>query len=229
MEMVALQAQARDLSVAANKLRKEKKVPCIVYGHEVKNLSVSCDLVALHKAFVKAGESTLIELDVDGKKLPVLLKDIDFHPVSGQEIHADFYVVNMKEEIETPVPVKLVGDAPAIKDLGGILVTPMSEVTVRCLPSDLPHELELSIAGLVQFGDSASVKDIKLPKGVIIMEGPDTVLATIQEPRKEEVIEVVAAVPAEGAAVAPGAEGAAPAADGAAAPAAGAEKKDAKK
>lgn len=216
MDMVPLTASARDLSVAPKVMRREKKIPCVVYGHGLESTAVTCDLQALHKAFVKAGESTLVELDLNGKKVPVLFKDITFDPVSGYETHADFYAVNMKEEIETKVPVRIVGEAPAIKDLGAILVTPLLEVTVKCLPSDLPHELEVSIASLMQFGESVSVKDIQLPKGVQILEEGDIMLAAVQEPRKEEVVVVAApteAVAADGAAAAPGAEGAAPAGD----------------
>lgn len=231
MEMVALKASARDVSVAAKAMRRTKKVPCVVYGFEMKSTPIACDLQALHKAFVRAGESTIVELDIEGKKVPVLFKDIDFHPVSGEEIHADFYAVNMKQEIETKVPLRIAGESPAVKDLGAILVTPVDELTVRCLPSNLPSSIEFSIASLANFHDVVMLKDIKIPKDVTIIEEPETVLATVQEPRKEE--EVIVAAPAEGdaAAAAPGAEGAAPGAEGAAAPgapAASAEKKDKK-
>lgn len=232
MDMVPLKASARDLSVAAKAMRRDKKVPCVVYGHDMKSTAVTCDLQALHKAFVRAGESTLVELDLEGKKIPVLFKDITFDPVSSYETHADFYAVNMKEEIETKVPVSIVGDAPAIKDLGAVLVTPLLEVTVKCLPSDLPHELEVSIAGLVQFGDSVSVKDLKLPKGVKVLEDGEIMLAAVQEPRKEEVVVVApvadAAAPGAEGAAAPGAEGAAPAAEGAAPAGDKADKKEKK-
>lgn len=212
MNMVPLKAQARDLSVAAKVTRRSGQVPCVVYGHETKSTPLQCELQALYKAFVRAGESTLVELDMDGKKVPVLFKDITFDPISSDPVHVDFYAVNMKEEIETQVPVTLTGESPAVKDLSAILITPLSEVTVKCLPSDLPHQLEVSIVTLAQFGDTVHVKDIQLPKGVAILDDAEAVLATVQEPRKEEV--VVVAAPAEGAATAEGA--AAPAAEGAA-------------
>jgi large subunit ribosomal protein L25 len=155
---------------------------------------------------LKAGESTLVELNLDGEKIPVLFKDVDRHVVSEDELHVDFYAVNMKEEIETPVPVKLTGESPAVKDQSAILITPMQEVTVRCLPANLPHALEVSIASLKEFGDVLTIKDVSLPKGVAIMEAEEAVIATVQEPRKEEVIEV--ATPAEGEAPAAGADGA---------------------
>ncbi|MDD4319669.1 MAG: 50S ribosomal protein L25 [Candidatus Peribacteraceae bacterium] len=227
MEMIALKATVREPSAKPRALRRNRQVPCIVYGHDVKSLAVCCDEKELHKVFAKAGESTLVELDVAGKKIPVLFKDIAFEPVSSREVHADFYAVNLKEEIETLVPVKFEGEAPAIKELGGIFVVTNEHVTVRCLPTDLPHELVADVSTLAEFHSSVTVKDLKIPKGVKIMDEEDTMLATVQEPRKEEEITpapTAEAVPAEGAAPAegaPAAEGAAPAA----APAAAAESK----
>jgi large subunit ribosomal protein L25 len=219
MQMVALPASARE-DIKPNALRRKGKVPCIVYGHDVKSMAIQVDRNTLHKAFQKAGESTLVELDVDGKKMPVLFKDVIFHPVSSQELHVDFYAVNMKEEIETKVPLVFTGESPAVKDLAAVFVTAYNEVTVRCLPSDLPSELPVDIAALANIGDTITIKDIALPKGVAILEDADAVIATVQEQRKEEVVEpVVAEGAVEGAPAAEGAPGAE-----AAAPEAGAKK-----
>ena len=213
MQMVSLQASARDLQVNPKLLRRGNQVPCVVYGNKLQ-MNVQCPAQELHNAFIKAGESTLVELDVAGKKVPVLFKHVDFDPVSDREIHADFYAVDMKAEIETLVPVHFEGEAPAIKALGGVFVIVHDHVKVRCLPGDLPHSIPVSIAGLEAFHASVSVNNLNVPKGVKVMDGVDTVLATIQEPRAIEVITPVVAVPAEGeaaAAAVPGAEGAAPA------------------
>ncbi len=212
MDMVPLQASARDLKANPKLLRKSKQVPCVLYGNKLQ-MNVQCPAQELHNAFIKAGESTLVELDLAGKKIPVLFKHVDFDPVSDREIHADFYAVDMKAEIDTLVPVKFEGEAPAIKALGGVFVIVHDHVKVRCLPGDLPHNLTVSVAGLEAFHASVSVKDLKVPSGVKVMESIDTVLATVQEPRAVEEIVVAAPVAAEGeaAAAVPGAEGAAPA------------------
>lgn len=217
MDMVSLTASARTPSLSAKRIRESGGVPCVVYGSAIKNMTAQCEGLALHKAFVKAGESTLVDLDVDGKKIPVLIKAITFDPVSGKEVHVDFYAVDMKKEIDTSVPVRFVGEAPAVKELGAVFVSTHDHVTVRCLPADLPHDLPVDISKLAAFHDTIKVADLKLPKGVTVMEGTDTVLATVQEPRKEEVIEAVVAAPVEGEAAAgtpaegeAGKEGAAP-------------------
>lgn len=225
MDFVKLQASVRGPNISPKNLRRNGSVPCVIYGHEAKNQMLQCDERALHKAFAKAGESTLVELEIAGPeggpsgKVPVLFKDIDFDPVSGREVHVDFYAVNMKEEIETQVPLHFEGEALAVKDLAGILVTPHDHVKVRCLPADLPHALTVDISPLQAFHDVITVAAIKLPKGVTIIESPETVVATVQEPRKEEEIAPppTETVPAEGeaAATAEGASAAEGAASGA--------------
>ncbi len=227
MDMIPLKAQVRDASAKPRKLRRDGRVPCVLYGHDTKTISLICGERELHRVFAKAGESTLVELDVEGpegtplggKKIPVLFKAISFEPISGREEHADFYAVDMKQEIETQVPVLFEGEAPAVKEQGGIFVTAYEHVTVRCLPANLPHSLSMDVSGMAELHASVSVKDLQLPKGVKVMESPETVLATVQEPRKEEEIApppAAEAVPAEGAAApaegTANGEGAAPAA-----------------
>jgi len=206
MDMVSLKASARASEASAKELRRGSIVPCILYGNEVKNTMVQCGENELTKVYVKAGESTLVELDVDGKKVPVLFHALQFDGVSGRITHADFYAVNLKKEIEAPVPVRFTGESLAVKELAGVFVTVLQHVTVRCLPTALPHELEASMSKLANLRDVIKVSDLVVPAGVKVKEPADTVIATVQEQRKEE--EVVAAVPVEGAAAA---EGAAPA------------------
>lgn len=210
MDMITLTATARETGKSPNQLRREKKVPAVVYGNIEGSLAIQCDSAAIHKAFQKAGESALVELDVEGKKIPALFKDISFHPVSGMELHADFFAVNMKEEIETEVPLVTTGESPAVAEQSGILITALDTVTVRCLPAKLPHEIEVDISVLKEFGDVITVADLKLPDGVEIMDDTETVLFTVQQPREDEPEETVA--PAEGDAAT--AEGATPAAEG---------------
>ncbi len=193
-----------------------------------KNVSIQCEEQLLHKAYIKAGASTLVELDLDGKKIPAIIKAITFDPVTDRETHVDFYAVNMKEEISAPVRVHTTGESPAVKE-GAILVMSHDTVTVRCLPMDLPQELTIDISVLVNFHDVVTVKDIVLPKGVTLVESPETVVATVQEPR-EEVVETPVVDAAAAAAAAP-TDGSAPAAGDAAAAGAAApagDKKDAK-
>lgn len=204
---ISLQASARTKE-KANVLRRGGKVPGVVYGNVKGSLQLSCDEQALLKAYNKAGESTLVELDMDGQKIPVLFHALDLDPVTYRPAHVDFYAVDMKKEIDASVPLKTVDDAPAVKEHGAIIVTPVDHLKVRCLPADLPQFLTVSIAGLKAFHDTVTVAQISVPKGVTILDDATTVVALAQEPRKEEVVAPTPAATAEGAAAAPAAEGA---------------------
>lgn len=215
MDMVHLSTAPRSSDVSARQLRRTGVVPCVVYGNKTENTSFQCEVVALTKAYTKAGESTLVELDLDGKKLPVLFHEVKFDPVSDVISHVDFYAVDMNKEVEADVAIRFEGESQAVKE-GGILVTALDAVAVRCLPKNLPHDLPVDLSKLVAMDSQLTVADIAVPNGVTLLVEPDTVIALVQEPRAEE-----EAAPAEAAP----ADGAAPAAEGAA-PAEGAEKKE---
>src|SRR5690606_14098228 len=127
--------------------------------------------------YAKAGESTLVELEVEGKKVPALFHQLQFDPVSDLITHVDFYAVNLKKEVDASIPVHFEGEAPAVEEKGGILVTSHDHVTVTCLPTHLPHSLDVDISSLVEFGDQVTVADIKVPEGVTIQDDAETVLA----------------------------------------------------
>lgn len=200
MEMVKLSASARSADERANQMRRAGKVPGVVYGN-IANTLLSFDGVALTKAYNKAGESTLVELDMDGKKLPVLFHEITLDPVSDRMTHVDFYAVDMKKETDAEVRIRFEGESPAVKE-GAVFVTALHEVTVRCLPANLPHDLAANISKLVEVGSTLKVSDLEVPEGVTVLNDAETVIAIAQEQRAEEVVEV--AVEAAPEAAAPG-------------------------
>lgn len=210
MEKIILKALARTKEQSVKDMRRNATVPGIVYGNVDTNVMIAMDEVELKKIYIKAGESTLVEIEADGKKIPVLFHAVDFDPVSDRMIHVDFYAVNMKEEVEADVHIRFEGESPAVKDMSAILVTALHEVTVKALPANLPHDLAVDLGKLTEFDSTITVADIKVPDGVTIINDLDEVIAIAQEPREEKVEEPVIAEGAEGAAAA-GAEGAAPA------------------
>ncbi len=209
MNMVSLTTAPRQTDISARNLRRGGTVPCVVYGNKTENVSFQCEIVALTKAYTKAGESTLVELDLEGKKVPVLFHEVKFDPMSDVISHVDFYAVDMNKEVEADVTIHFEGESLAVKE-GGILVTAIDAIAVRCLPKNLPHNLPVDLSKLVAMDSQLTVADLVVPAGVTLLLEPDTVIALVQEPRAEEVEEApaadaAAAVPAEGAA-APAAE-----------------------
>lgn len=214
-----LNAQKRGTAVAKN-LRREGKIPAVLYGAGKEAVHLSFDYQSFRKLFAIAGENTIIEVEVEGRKHPALVYDVQFDPVSDRISHVDLYLVDMTKKVEASVPVKLVGEAPAVKELGGILILQKHEVTIRCLPKDLIHEIEADVSSLIDYHHSLHVSDLKVPPAIEILDDSGDAVANVK-PVKVEVEEPVAAAPAEGAASVEGAaapvegapaEGAAPAA-----------------
>ncbi len=220
-ETVVLGAMPRIKSEDPNALRKTGHVPGIIYGAVKENAMVKCSLKELHNVYVKAGENTLVEVTLDGKKIPCLIHAVSLDPITDKEDHVDLYAVDMTKKVTTHVPIIVTGESAAIKTLGGVLVTVHDNVEVTCLPKDLPSGFTVDISVLENFRETITVSSLKVPAGVTVKSAPEMVLITVQEPRKEEVVEVAAA-PVEGAA---GAAAPAAGAEGAAAPAAGAAAK----
>ncbi len=168
------------------KLRESGYIPAVQYGHKKEAVNLSVKEIDFKKVFKAAGESTLVELVLDGKKgVNVLVHDVQVDPLSGRFTHIDFYQVNMDEKIETDVALDFVGDAPAVKALGGVLIRNLDEVKVQCLPKDLPHSFVIDLTQLVDFDSQIKVSDIKLPAGVEMIETLEAIVATVMRPRTE--------------------------------------------
>jgi large subunit ribosomal protein L25 len=198
MSQITLEVKPRNKEEKVKDLRKQGTVPCVLYGYEVENLQIECDEQEFHKTFVKAGESTMIDLDLDGKKTSVLIHKVDLDPVTDRYSHIDFFAPDMKKEIITHVAINTTGEAPGVKDFGGILITHRDSIEVKCLPKDLPHEIVVDLSQLKELHDSISVADLDIPNGVSVQIGEDNLLFVIDAPRKEEVIEKPEEVEGEG-------------------------------
>lgn len=168
------------------KLRQNGILPGVLYGPEVKNLSLEMDLKEFEKVYKEAGESSLVSLEVGKDKFLVLIHDIKKDPLTGKAIHVDFYQPILTEEVEAAVPIVFEGEAPAVKELGGTLVKEIQELEVKALPQNLPHELKVNVESLKTFEDEILVKDLKVAEGVKIQREPDEIIAVVTPPEKVE-------------------------------------------
>lgn len=184
---VSLKATIRtEIGKKANKLRSQDLIPAVMYGNKVEAINLTVNYNEFKKVYTKAGESALVELEAEGKKHNVLIHDIQLAPMSGKVTHIDFFQVNMKEEVETEIPLEFVGEAPAVKALGGVLIKNMDEISVKCLPADLPEKYVIDISTLATFDDVISVKDLKISDKIEILIDGETVIALVAAPRTEE-------------------------------------------
>jgi large subunit ribosomal protein L25 len=167
-------------------LRREGRLPAVVYGHGTPSESVSLDAHEFDLLRRHVGASTLVDLTVDtGKSRPVLLHGVQYHPVSRRPLHVDLFAVRMTEELTVEVPLVGLGAAPAI-DNGGTLVHPVSSVKVRALPANLPESLTYDLSRLDNFEATITVADLVAPSGVAIQADPADVIARVLPPRVEE-------------------------------------------
>lgn len=185
--MLELKASPRqEFGKKTNKQRKAGQIPAVIYGHGVKSESLYVPVKDFSNIYKQAGESTLIGLDMAGKKRNVLIHDLARDPLSEEIIHIDFYQVKMDEKIKAKVPLIFIGESPAVKNEGGVLVKNIQELEIEALPQDLPHHLEVDISGLTAFEDHILIKDLLVSGSVKILAEPEETIASVQPPRSEE-------------------------------------------
>jgi large subunit ribosomal protein L25 len=185
-----LKAEKREiLGSKVHALRTAGLIPAELYGQGTKNEHLTVNEKEFAKVLKEAGESTVITLVVDGKKIPVLIYDVTSNSISDKVEGIDFFIVNMNEEIETMIPFEFVGESLAVKAQGGVLVKSMHEVEVRALPAHLPHNIEIDISALANIHDAIHIKDIKVASGVKLLAESDAVIVAVMEQEVEEVVE----------------------------------------
>lgn len=194
----------------AKKLRREGKIPANVFGKNIKSQSLAIEKTIFEKLFRKIGETALIDLSVKGEKTPrpVLVTDVQRDPVSDHIIHVDFHQVDLTQKVTADIPIRIIGEAPAVKDKGAVLVTVLSSISVEALPTDLPEHLDIDVSTLVEFGNGVHVKDLKIDRTKVkLMVSEDETVATVQQPKEEVAETPTTPVVVEGSA---GTEGVAP-------------------
>jgi large subunit ribosomal protein L25 len=171
---------------AVKKVRKDGGIPGIVYGRTFGDpLAVVVDAKDLRAALVGHGGSAVLNLEIEGRgSTPAIVQDRQLDVLTKRLIHVDLHAISLDEVIEAHVPVVLVGAAPGVKE-GGILDFLVREVSVECLPSDIPDQIEIDISALNMF-DNVHARDIKVPAGVKVVENEDEIIVSILPPSKAE-------------------------------------------
>jgi large subunit ribosomal protein L25 len=193
MEKFTLNATARDTETKLSTIRGDKKVPAVVYGHNVAAQAVTVGASELLKVFRKSGKTHIVELNLDGKKQDVLIHETQKAPVSGDFLHVDFFVVSATEKIHVQIPVTLVGTSPA-QVQGGLVEQNMHSVEVKCLPRDLVDAFEVDLTKLATLGDIVHVKDLGINVSKFdIISDLDGSIVSVHLPKGVQETEVVVA------------------------------------
>ena len=171
-------------------LREKGILPANIYGKNVKSLAIEVPYTEFKNLLNEVGETTVISVDLNGKSRPVLIHDYQTHPVTDEILHVDFLQVDLKKKVKAQIPVELVGESPAEKSGLGTLVQHIEEVEVEALPSNLPDKFEVDVSVIDDLEKVISVKNIKAPKGVEILEDSEKLVAKVEEVKEEKEEEV---------------------------------------
>jgi len=183
--METLRAEVRDRNQPKSerkRLRREGKVPGVVYGKQRPNTPIAVETKTLH-AILQRNPHGVYEMDVPGQgKFPVMIREVQRDALSQNLLHVDFHQIDLDEPVRTAVALEFTGESPAVR-AGGVLTVFLDEVEVRCLPRHLPSSITVDISGM-QMGDSVTAGDLQLPPEVELVTEPDVPLATILEPQR---------------------------------------------
>lgn len=215
MDRLSLDAEERIiLGKKVKNLRKDGKLPGHVYGKGIETEHVSVDGKTFLKTFKEAGETGLIDLKIGAEKIrPVLVRGVQYDPVSGEPVHIDFYQVNLTQKVRVPVPLVLVGEQPESVHLGEtIVLQTLNELEVEALPTDLVENIEVDITSLKNIDDVITVGQLNYDRSKLTIEVAEedivvklapAVTAEMEKLLEEQAAETAAvaaeeAVPAEG-------------------------------
>lgn len=176
--------------------RAADQIPAVIYGQEKKPVTIVVDYKAIC-SIIKADPNAIITMKHEAGEDTVIIKDIQRHPVTDKYTHFDFQRISLKEKIKVKVALKLTGECHGAKVQGGLVEHTMRVLNVSCLPTEIPHEIELDITDL-HINHSLRIKDIKAGKAELL-DAPDQIVVSVTAPKEEKVEEPVAGAAAAGA------------------------------
>jgi len=189
MEQLVINATKRETTGKKVKaLRRENKLPGVIYGHKFDSIPVVMDQKEATTVLNKATSSSIVTVNLDGKEIATLIRDRQRNYIRNTYIHVDFQAVSLTETIRAEVNIELTGVAPAVKDYSGVLVEGLTSIHVEALPNDLPEKFIIDISVLKEIGDVILVKDIIVSNKVSVLSPLEEMVVLVAAPESEEEI-----------------------------------------
>ena len=192
--MFQLKAEKRErVGTQLAALREEGKIPAEIYGEGIdENIHLFINEKEFLGVFKEAGESSIVEVDFEERKIPVIIHDLQKDQLGDKFLHIDLYAVDMNKEITAEIPLHFIGESPLARAGSAVLVKSLNEIEVETLPTHLPQHIDIDVSVLIELNDTIHVKDLSLPKEVTILTDPETVIVSATEIQEEEPEEVEA-------------------------------------
>lgn len=190
MEKVVLQATKRDVvGKQVKALRREGKLPAVIYGRHTDPINVNLDAHSAQIALAKLTASSLVTIDLEGTEHLALVREKQRDYIKNKLLHVDFLAVSLTEKLRTRVAVHFVGISLAVKDFNAVLVHNLEELEVECLPADLPERIDIDISAMKKPGEGIRVREVQVSDKVRLLADPDTmvVVATFAKVEEEAV------------------------------------------
>ncbi len=194
MTSFILKAQEREIvGKKVKSLKGQDLIPAVLYGHGIENQNLAVNTLEFKKLFDEVGTSKLVDLQINDKKaVKILVQDVQYDPIKTEVSHIDFYQIKENEKITTEIELEFIGEAPAVKELGGVLVKTYDAIEIECLPAELEKmdKIKVDLSVLKTLSDSVHIRDLQVPAGVRIMVDPEEVVALIEQIAEEKVEEI---------------------------------------
>jgi len=192
MEKVVIPATHRTVTgKKVGVLRREGKLPGVIYGHHVEPIAILMDSREATRTLATLTGSSLVTINVDGKEYATLVREKQHDYLKNTLIHVDFLAVSLTEKIRAEVTIDLTGVAPAVKDYNAIIVHNLSALEVECLPQNLPQSFVVDLSSLAKIGDAVYVRDIPAPAKVEILTHADDIIVVATATKEEAEVEAV--------------------------------------
>lgn len=182
MAVKQLSVKKRNLKDNLDAIRLAGYIPAVVYGPDQESTAIMVDARVFDKLYEESGSSTVIELDVEGNKMDVLIHSTQRDAVKDNLIHVDFYKLQKGHKLVTNIPVVFVGK-PNTKS--GTLFIEKETIKVKSLPKDLIENIELDLSQITDADNSLSVRDVKFPEGIEVLDEGHLILAAVNVPRQD--------------------------------------------
>jgi len=188
MEKYVLEAKKREvIGKQVKALRREGFLPAVIYGTDIEPLPLTLNTREVRQTLDRIGANTLITLKIGKKEHLALVRDMQREVINRDLLHIDFQAVSLEETITTTVPVMVVGEAPAVKEMNALLVTGLDFLQIEAKAQDLPDTIRVDVSELVEIGDNIQVKDIIISGDVSILDDPEETVIVVAAPTLMEI------------------------------------------